>query len=275
MSNELTTPKKTTIKGLIASDDFKRQVALCLPKHLTPDRFVRVAITAITRAPKLMECEQASLLRCLMDCSQYGIEPDGRRAHLIPFENRKRGVTECQLIIDYKGLAELAMRSGFLACAPHADIVCENDEFEVDLGEVVKHRINYREPRGKAYAVYAIAKFKDGAKACAVMTMEEVAAIRKRSRAANSGPWVTDFNEMAKKTVFRRLAKMLPLSPEFRDAADRDDDAIDTTATAAAPLDSLDSLTERMLAAPEEEPEPADETVDPDTGECADDELPL
>jgi recombination protein RecT len=256
MSNELTTPKKQTIKGLIASDEFKNQVALCLPKHLTPDRFVRVAITAITRTPKLMECTQPSLLRCLMDCSQYGLEPDGRRAHLIPYGR------ECTLVIDYKGLAELAMRSGLISTL-HADTVCENDVFEVDLGEVTKHTVNYRQERGKPYAVYAIAKFKDGGRACAVMTMAEVEAIRNRSKAKNSGPWVTDFGEMAKKTVFRRLAKMLPLSPEFRDAVERDDDSIDIPAVAS--VTSLDALADFM------NPEPDEPEVNAETGEVVDD----
>jgi recombination protein RecT len=215
--------KALTIRDRLEGDSFRQAVAAALPKHLTPERFIRVAITAITRTPKLAQCDQASFFGALLTLSQYGIEPDGRRAHLIPFENRKRGVTECQLIIDYKGLAELAMRSGLVSYL-HADTVCEADEFEVNLGEITKHVIDYRQPRGEVYAAYAICRFKDGATKAEVMTRDEVEAIRKRSRAGTSGPWITDWAEMAKKTAFRRLSKWLPLSPDLRQAVEADDD---------------------------------------------------
>lgn len=215
-----------TIKTLIESDRFKNAVASALPAHLKPDRFVRVALTALTRTPKLAQCEQASFFQSLMTLSQFGLEPDGRNAHLIPFENRKRGVTECQLIIDYKGLVDLAMRSGKVAYI-HADKVCVNDKFEYDRGEIKTHAIDFKEPRGAAYAYYAICRFKDGTEKCEVMAKEDVEKIRQRSRAGTAGPWVTDFDEMAKKTVFRRLSKWLQLSPEYRDALEVDGDVLE------------------------------------------------
>lgn len=195
----------------------REQFARALPKHLSPERFCRIAITALTRTPKLADCTQESLMRCLLDLSAFGLEPDGRRAHLIPYGNT------CTLIIDWKGLAELAMRSGIIAKL-HADIVCENDEFTFDLGEVKSHKVDFKKPRGEMYAAYALAQTKTGEVFAAVMTKEEIDGIRKRSRSGSSGPWVTDYNEMAKKTAFRRLAKWLPLSAEFRDAIDKDDD---------------------------------------------------
>lgn len=214
-----------TIKDRLNSAALKNEVARVLPKHLTPDRFLRVTITALTKTPKLAQCDQASFFGCLLTLSQLGLEPDGRLAHLIPFENRKRNVTECQLILDYKGLVELAYRSGQVANL-HADVVCDNDEFEYDRGVLTKHKIDFRKPRGDVYAVYAMCRFKDGSEKVDVMTVDDVEAIRKRSRAANSGPWVTDWNEMAKKTVFKRLSKWLPLSPEFRDAVEADGDKV-------------------------------------------------
>lgn len=154
----------------------------------------------------------------MLTCSQLGLEPDGRRAHLIPY-----GKT-CQLIIDYKGLVELAMRSGEVSNI-HADVICENDEFLCDRGQIVKHEIDYRKERGSVFAAYAICRFKDGSEKSEVMSVMEIDAIRKRSRASGSGPWVTDYNEMAKKTVFRRLSKWLPLSSEFREALEKDADS--------------------------------------------------
>lgn len=208
--------RPATIRDELQGDAFKRAIGQVLPKHLTPDRMARVAIMAMTKNPKLAQCDRASFFGAMMTLSQYGLEPDGRRAHLIPYG------TTCQLVIDYKGLVELAMRSGMVSNI-HADVVCENDEFSYKNGEV-NHEPNLRKDRGAVFAVYAIAKFKDGAEKSEVMSLSEVDAIRKRSKSANSGPWVTDWNEMAKKTVFRRLSKWLPLSPEFRDAVDADTD---------------------------------------------------
>lgn len=244
------------VKGLLESDSFKDAVSKALPKHLTPDRFCRIAINAAMQTPKLMECTQESLFGCLMKLSQYGLEPDGRRAHLIPYENRRAGTVECQLIIDYKGLAELIYRSGLVSVL-HADVVCENDVFDYDMGEIKSHKPNYRQPRGPAYAVYAMCRMKDGSSKAEVMSMDEVDSIRKRSRAGNSGPWQTDYNEMARKTVFRRLSKWLPLSPEIRDAVYGDDDTIDSTAEtisvspASSKSDAIaDILAKRMEASP-------------------------
>lgn len=254
MSTELQEKKQEpkTIRSLLESDAFKSQVSKALPKHLTPDRFIRICITAMTKTPKLAQCEQASLFNALLTLSQLGIEPDGRNAHLIPYENRKRGVTECQLIIDYKGIAELVMRSGLVSNL-HCDVVCENDEFVYDRGELKKHLINFRQPRGKVFAVYALCRFKDGTEKCDVMTREEVEAIRSRSKAANVGPWVTDWTEMSKKTVFRRLSKMLPFSSEQRDAIESDDQQfhIDHTAIAASSSKSkADEMLERYNPRP-------------------------
>ena len=216
-----------TLKGLLESDAFKAQVAKTLPAHLGAERFIRVAMTAMMRVPKLAQCEQASFFKCLLDLSAMGLEPDGRHAHLIPRENRKRGVVECTLIVDYKGLVALAMRGGQVQNI-HADVVCENDVFKYNLGEIVAHEIDFRKPRGKVYAAYAIARFKDASPKCEVLGVEEVEAVRKRSRAGDDGPWVTDWNEMAKKTAFRRLSKWLPLSAEVVDAMEKDGDRIDT-----------------------------------------------
>jgi len=215
--------RQLTIREQLESPKFRDEIAKALPKHLTPDRFIRVAVSALARTPKLKECEPVSLFGAMLTLSQLGIEPDGRRAHLIPFENRRRGVVECQLIIDYKGLAEMAMRSGVVSYL-HADVVCENDQFEENMGEIIVHKIDRRKDRGEVFAAYAICKFKDGTAKAEVMGKHEIEAIRKRSKAGNAGPWITDWNEMAKKTVFRRLSKWLPMSPEFRDAVEADEE---------------------------------------------------
>lgn len=217
MSNTALAEQSGSLKSILNSEAGRAQFAAALPKHMTSERFCRVAITALTRTPKLAECSKESFFKCLLDLSAMGLEPDGRRAHLIPYGK------ECTLVVDYKGTAELVMRSGLVGSI-HADKVCENDAFDVDRGQVTKHKIDYRKPRGAAYAYYCLVKFKDGSEKSEVMTKEEVEAIRKRSRAGSSGPWVTDFDEMAKKTVFKRASKWLSLSPEIRLALEHDDD---------------------------------------------------
>jgi len=217
MSEITETKKPRTLKGLLSEENVKAQFALALPKHLNADRFARVAITALTRTPKLQECTPESFMKCLLDLSALGIEPDGRRAHLIPYGK------ECTLILDYKGIAELVMRSGTVSSI-HADKVCEHDQFVSNRGKIEKHVVDYKAPRGNSYAYYVLITFKDGTEKSEVMTRDECEAIRKRSRASSSGPWVTDFDEMAKKTVFRRASKWLPLSPEIQDVIRRDEE---------------------------------------------------
>jgi len=237
-------PKQAlTIRDHLESESFQKQLATVIPRHCDAERMARIAIMAMNRTPKLKECDQSSFFKCLLDLSMWGLEPDGRRAHLIPFENRKLGIVECQLIIDYKGLVELAMRSGDIASI-HADCVCENDMFKVNLGKVVEHSIDYRKPRGAVHAFWAVVEFKDGGQKFEVMTRDEVEAIRQRSRAGNSGPWMTDYNEMGKKTVFRRLTKWIPLSAEIRDAYDRDSDEL------AISADSLKRVTLQKVDLP-------------------------
>jgi recombination protein RecT len=258
---------EVSIRGLLSGDKFKAEIQRALPAHLKPDRFIRVALTAMTKTPKLAQCDKASFFNCLLSLSQLGIEPDGRRAHLIPFENRKRGVTECQLIIDYKGIVELVMRSGNVSNI-HADVLCMNDVFEYDRGEIKTHRIDFKQPRGEVYGAYAICRFKDGTEKTEVMTKGEIESIRKRSRAGQDGPWVTDWNEMAKKTVFRRLSKWLTLSPEQRDVLEKDDDQLEPIAHSVKFVDiepekGIKALENKLSEEPQEpEEQEAPEALD-------------
>ncbi len=266
------TPQKgaMTLRQHLEGDAFKQAVAGALPRHLKPDRFIRVALTAITRTPKLAQCEQASFFQCLLTLSQYGLEPDGRRAHLIPFENRKRGVTECQLIIDWKGLSELVYRSGVVSTL-HADVVREGDLFDYSMGVLTTHVPHYLrrddkkpEKEGEVFAAYSTATMKDGTRKTEVMSSEEIEGIRRRSRAGQSGPWVTDWTEMAKKTVFRRLSKWLPLSAELRDAVEADDDAIDISEIGKGGSAGASSLSAMLADAPSEHEQNAEPAPEPE-----------
>ena len=206
--------KENTIKGILNSESFKSAIASIIPKHITAERMARTGIMALTKTPKLATCTKESFINCMMTLSQLGLEPDGRRAHLIPYENRNAGTCECTLIIDYKGFVDLVYRSGSVSKI-HADIVCENDSFDYDMGEIKAHKIDFKKPRGEMYAVYCLVAMKDGTSKCEVMSRADVDGIRKRSRAGASGPWVTDFNEMAKRqysSVASNGFRLLPKS---------------------------------------------------------------
>lgn len=208
--------KAKEIRSLLSTDAVQTQIAKALPGICKPERFMRIAVTAITKNPKLAECTQASLMGCLLDLAQLGIEADGRRAHLIPYKDT------CTLIIDYKGLVELVKRGGDVVTI-HADKVCKNDNFVVDMGEIKKHEIDYSRDRGEAYAYYAYAKMKDGSLQTEVMTKAEVEKIRNGSRGKTQTPWTQHFDEMGKKTAFRRLSKWLPMLPEVAQKVDEID----------------------------------------------------
>lgn len=216
--NPAATDQKRDIRALINSDAVKNQLAMVLPKHMTADRMARVAITAILKTPKLMQCKPESLLQALMLCSQTGLEPDGRNAHLIPYGDT------VQVIFDYKGLVALAERNGVKNI--RAVAVCDNDEFNFEIKDgrpTVSHKIDWKRPRGNAYVFYGTCLRNDELDV-EVMHKDDIDAIRRRSKASGSGPWVTDYEEMAKKTVLRRMSKRWDISPEAFDGINQDYD---------------------------------------------------
>ena len=222
MENKNEIVKVDSVSEWLKGDKFKQIVANALPNYITAESFVRIALTAVTRTPKLAECSQASLLKAMIDVGSLGLVPDGRLCHLIPFWSEKNKTMEVQLIIDYKGLVALAKKSDKIMNI-RAEVVCEKDTFNWENG-IVTHRVNWFEPRGIMKAVYSHVVNSNGYHDFEVMTADQVDRIRERSKAKDSGPWVTDFGEMAKKTVIRRHSKRLDLSPEFNAALEKDDD---------------------------------------------------
>lgn len=204
----------------------KPSLAGVLPRHLTPDKLVRVALMATSRTPLLLECTPGSILLGVMQAAALGLEVGGVLGHgyLVPFKNR-RGVYEAQFVPGYRGLIDLARRSGHVAIIEARVVLSDDREFDYDLG--LDRKLVHRpgEGRGDMTHVYAIARFRGGDLAFEVMTLAQVEAIRKRSRASDSGPWVTDFHEMARKTVVKRLCKYLPLSVEMAAAVELDNRA--------------------------------------------------
>jgi len=215
--------RKVTLKDIVQGDAFKAQLAMVLPDTLTPDRMVRVALTAMLKTPKIIECEPASVTQCLLDAASMGLEPDGRNAYLIPFGHI------CTLIPSWIGLVALARRSGEVSNIFPCE-VCENDVFHWRDGKV-EHEIDWKNPRGDVYAVYAKAFYKDGSIDTETMSKDEIEKVRKSSKSGNSGPWVSHWGEMAKKTVIKRLLKRTASSPELKSAIDLDDSEYSSVTT--------------------------------------------
>lgn len=214
----------TTIRQLL--DKSKGQIKMALPKHMDVDRLVRIAMTSVQRTPKLLECDPITLLGAVVQSAQLGLEPDGvtGQAYLIPFMNRKKNRMEVQFIPGYRGLVSLARRSGKVTKI-EAHVVHEHDEFRFQYGvhETLDHLPTRADEPGPVIYAYAIASYTDGTKQFDVMTVRELEAIRSRSKSPNDGPWVTDTEEMYKKTTVRRISKMLDLSPEFARAVALED----------------------------------------------------
>jgi recombination protein RecT len=224
MNNNLpATQKANTLRALFTRKDVREQLQMALPKHLTVDRLLRVAMTSIQRTPKLMECTQKSLLACIMTCAQLGLEPDQflGQAYLVPFKNH--GVMEAQLIPGYRGYIALARRSGEVQSVS-SQVVYSNDDFELQYGlaEQLRH-VPASGDRGEPIGAYVVFRYKDGGHSFDYMTKEDIERIRTRSKAKDDGPWVTDWDEMAKKTVIKRHAKLAPLSIEFAIASALED----------------------------------------------------
>ena len=237
---ENTTPKKIIATLL---EQRKGEIAKMLPKHLNAERLMKVAQIAATTTPALIECEIPSLIGAIGQCAQLGLEPNTilGHAYLIPFNAKKKGVNgkdewvkNVQVVIGYKGLIDLARRSGQIERISSHE-VCSNDEFDLVYGldERLVHRPNF-ENRGDVIGFYAVAVFKDGGRAFEYMPIKDVHAIRDSSqgwstavkyKTTERNPWHTHFIEMGRKTAIRRLAKYLPLSIEFQTAVALDDKA--------------------------------------------------
>lgn len=259
MSNALTVKPTMTLKEWVESDAVKSSLEQVLPDKRIIGQFLMLARMSFSKTPTLAACTKESVLQCLMSCGQYGLLPDGRHAHLIPYKDK------CTLILDYKGLIALATRNGISGI--FAEVVYENDGFTTGVRNGKKelvHTYNAASDRGKAIAFYSCSTH-NNVFDFEVMTVAECEAIKNRSRAGNSGPWVTDFNEMGKKTVIRRHSKRWDLTPELAAALAIDDDKIDEDArfAKAKPIKATCKAAEDAPTMAQDEPQAQEATDTP------------
>lgn len=211
-------PKPQTIEDYMKK--MAPAMAQALPKHMDIDRLTRLAMTTIRTTPALKDADVGSLLGAVMQAAQLGLEP-GLMGHcyLLPFNNKNKGIKEVQFIIGYKGMIDLARRSGHIKSI-YAHAVYSNDEFDYELGLESKlvHKPTMEPDKGEFIGAYAVAHFKDGGYQFEFMSKADIEKRKGRSKAANSkfSPWTSDYEEMAKKTVVRHMWKYLPISVEVQ-----------------------------------------------------------
>lgn len=254
-------PEQRTMQSYIKS--MEGEIAKALPSVITPERFTRIVLSAISVNPKLGGCTPQSFLGAMMTSAQLGLEvntPLGQ-AYVLPYMNK--GVMEAQFQLGYKGLIDLAYRSGEVEVI-QAHVVYANDEFHCEYGLDPKltHKPADRD-RGEPVKVYAVFKTKSGGYGFEVMSMDDVrnhAAKYSKAYGSNFSPWKTNFEEMAKKTVLKRVLKYAPLKSDFVRAAVQDE-----TVKKGLSADMYDVPAENIIDA-----EYSEVTVDTDTGEVID-----
>lgn len=207
---------KTSMQAYIKQ--MQGEIKKALPAVMTPERFTRIVLSALSANPKLAQTTPQSFLAAMMTAAQLGMEhntPLGQ-AYLIPYYNSRTKCSECQFQLGYKGLIDLAYRSGEVSII-QAQVVYERDEFTYSFGlePVLKH-IPAASDRGEPTYVYAVFRTKEGGFGFDVMSMYTVRQFAQQySKSFSSGPWQTNFEEMAKKTVLKRVLKYAPLKSDF------------------------------------------------------------
>lgn len=205
---------KNELKGLVQK--MEGEIKKALPKTITPERFTRIVLSAISNSPKLASCSAESFLGAMMSAAQLGLEPNTPLGHayLIPYKTKYGDKVQFQ--IGYKGLLNLAYRSGEIKTIM-AQTVYENDTFDYCFGlePNLEHK-PAKANRGKPIFYYAVYKLKNGGEGFEVMSVDDVLVHAKGySKSYNDGPWVTNFDEMAKKTVLKKALKYAPLASDF------------------------------------------------------------
>lgn len=263
-------PARRTLADVIRSNQGALQSVM--PKGFSAERLTQMAITAYKTTPHLSECSAASVLGCCLQCASLGLEPsavDGLgRAYILPYRNGKTGSYEAQFMLGKNGMLELVRRSGEVQTI-RTQCVYEGDTFDYYEDEdgihlSYKPDFNAKHDESTLKLVYLTAHLKDGGFVSLVMSKPEIIAVKSRSKAGSYGPWKTDFEAMAEKTVVRRAFNrgMLPRSTEIARGV-----ANDESTPVVLDEDGYQVFGD-MGAATEVEAVP--EGVDPETGEVHD-----
>ena len=194
-------------------------------KYIDPKRFIRIVMAAARRPGKgggtILDCTPQSVVLACMEAAAVGLEPNTPQAHcyLIPYGN------SCTLQFGYPGLVALALRQPDVKRI-ETRLRYERDTFEPQYAPTVSlHHLPVLDgDRGAKLGVYSIVHFTDGDMDFEYMEIEEVDQIKARVKGADNAasPWVTSYDEMAKKTVLKRACKRWGKSKELARATQLD-----------------------------------------------------
>lgn len=219
---ERTQQQNQTIGAMIQS--LRPELARALPKGLDADRLARLALTVLRQTPKLAQSTPQSFAGSLLTAAALGLEPGVQgEAWLVPYEDRRKGVIECQFIAGYQGLAKLFWQNPL---ARHLDsqAVYEVDEFDYSYGTdpFLKHKPSRGDDRGKVIYYYAVATLQNGGSSFVVLTPAEVKKLR-GGKVGASGNIDDPMRWMERKTALKQLLKTLPKSTQLAAALDADE----------------------------------------------------
>jgi recombination protein RecT len=210
-----------TIAGYLSQTNVQGQIGRALPRHMNADRMVRVALISIAKTPKLLQCTPESLAAALTKCSSYGLEPNGRDIHLVPFWNNRKGIMEVQVLPDYKGLIQLMYRSGLVTNVQAAAVHAKDDfDYRLGSGAFLRYKPADEEDRGPLTHAWALAALKGGGEPFVVLNRSQIAKHMKSSQTASydDSPWKVHPDAMWAKTAVHELSKFVPLSSEIASA---------------------------------------------------------
>jgi len=273
MTVEMTVTQKQAVelRDYLGKDFVRKQLEMAVPSWLSPDRLLRVVFTSVLQTPKILRCTRESILKCVIQAAQVGLEPVMGKAALIPYGN------ECTFQPMFRGLIDLARRSGEITTIT-AHTVYSNDKFTVAYGteEAIIHHPELIGDRGEPLGAYTVWMFKDGEKSSLFMPKKDIEAIRNKATAyvygiknpkkagAQDSPWFTHPMEMWKKTVIKRHAKLQPCSIEFMRAVELDnaietgkEALLDVSEIEIPEMDKASELTEKLRNGKKEVKEPA------------------
>lgn len=222
MTKKAETGNFTTLRSML--DKQKEEIAKALPAQMDVEKMIRVALTAVHKTPALLKCDPLSIVGCVMQAAELGLELSGvlGQCYMVPRYNKHIGMDAASFQVGYRGFQTLAYRSGKVQAFP-LRVVYERDKFTVAYGtsHYIIHEPFLDGDPGKVRAFYAVLKFTGGGEAdFEVMSIQQMEAHRDKYRSTKGvGPWDTNFEEMGKKTVCRRLAKRAPVSTDLVQAA--------------------------------------------------------
>lgn len=229
-----TTGPKQQLTVVDAVRKMEPEFRLALPAHIPSERFTRIAVSAINSNPDLLagDIDKRSLYAAVMKAAQDGLVIDGREAALVTF-NSKNG-KQAQYMPMVAGIMKKMRNSGDIATISYGLVYQkEFDEkrFEYIKGdnECLRHEPILFGDKGNIIGVYAVVTLKDGSKVREFMDMQQIDKVRKVSRSATSehGPWKKWFEEMAAKSVLRKVSKLCPMSTDIDRVFAHDDQHVD------------------------------------------------